>query len=51
MSKSMTMTVAECDAATRLSWHAVVMGYKSWKIDNEDGWMYIDNVKVQIANQ
>ena len=51
MSKSMTMTFAECDAATRLSWHAVVMGYKSWKIDNEDGWMYIDNVKVQIANQ
>ena len=51
MSKSMTMTIAECDAATRLSWHAAVMGYKSWKIDNEDGWMYIDNVKVQIANQ
>lgn len=48
--KSMTVIISGCDSNTRLSWHVVVMGYKSWKIDNADHWMYVDNIKVQIAN-
>lgn len=50
MSKSMTHIVSGCASDTRLSWHVVVMGYKSWKINNADHWIYIDNIKVQIAN-
>ncbi len=46
----MTGELKNCDSQTRLSWHVAGMGYKNWKIDNGNQWMYIDNVKVQIAN-
>ena len=50
MSLSMTSVLEDCGPQTRLSWHVAGMGYKNWKIDNGNQWMYIDNVKVQIAN-
>ena len=50
MSLSMTSVLEDCNPQTRLSWHVAGMGYKNWKIDNGNQWMYIDNVKVQIAN-
>ena len=49
LSKSMTYTISECSSSHRISWHVGHLGYKSWRIDNGYGWMYIDNVKVQIA--
>ena len=45
----MTYTIAGCTSEHRLSWHVGHMGYKSWKIDNGNGWMYVDNIKVQIV--
>ena len=45
----MTYTIADCTSEHRLSWHVGHMGYKSWKIDNGNGWMYVDNIKVQIV--
>ena len=48
LSKSMTYTITDCTSATRLSWHVAGMGYKNWKVDNGNQWMYIDNIKVQI---
>lgn len=49
LSKSMTYTISECSSSHRISWHVGHLGYKSWKIDNGYGWMYIDNIKVQIT--
>lgn len=49
LSKSMTYTITDCTSTTRLSWHVAGMGYKNWKIDNGNQWMYIDNIKVQIT--
>lgn len=46
---SMTYNINDCTSAHRLSWHVAGMGYKSWKINNGNQWMYVDNVKVQIA--
>ena len=48
--KSMTCTFNDCTENTRLTWHVVGMGYKNWKINNGTDWMYLDNVRVQIAN-
>lgn len=45
----MTYTIAGCTSAHRLSWHVGHMGYKWLKIDNGNGWMYVDNIKVQIV--
>lgn len=45
----MTYTIAGCTSAHRLSWHVGHMGYKNFKIDNGNGWMYVDNIKVQIV--
>lgn len=45
----MTYTIADCTSEHRLSWHVGHMGYKNWKIDNGNGWMYVDNIKVQIV--
>lgn len=49
LTQSMTYTIEACTASHRISWHVGHMGYKSWKINNGYGWMYVDNVKVQIA--
>lgn len=49
LSKSMTYTITDCTSTTRLSWHVAGMGYKNFKIDNGNQWMYIDNIKVQIT--
>lgn len=49
LSKSMTYTISNCTSSHRISWHVGHLGYKSWKINNGYGWMYIDNIKVQIA--
>ena len=46
---AMTYTIADCTSKHRLSWHVGHMGYKSWKINNGNGWMYVDNIKVQIV--
>ncbi len=45
----MTYTIAGCTSAHRLSWHVGHMGYKWLKIDDGNGWMYVDNIKVQIV--
>jgi hypothetical protein len=49
LSKSMTYTITDCTSTTRLSWHVAGMGYKNFKVDNGNQWMYIDNIKVQIT--
>lgn len=48
LSKSMTYTISDCTSSHRISWHVGHMGYKSFKVNNGYGWMYIDNIKVQI---
>lgn len=48
--KTMECTFNDCTPNTRLTWHVVGMGYKSLKINNGTDWMYLDNVRVQIAN-
>ena len=45
----MTYTIAGCTSAHRLSWHVGHMGFMRWNIDNGNGWMYVDNIKVQIV--
>lgn len=45
----MEYTISSCTSSHRLSWHVGHMGYQSWKINNGYGWLYIDNIKVQIA--
>lgn len=49
LTQSMTYTIEACTSLHRISWHVGHMGYKSWKINNGYGWMYVDNVKVQIS--
>lgn len=49
LTKSMTHTISDCTSSHRISWHVGHLGYKSWKINNGCGWMYIDNVRVQIV--
>ena len=50
MSMSMTTILEGCDRQTRLSWNVAGMGFKWFKIDNGNQMLYIDNIKVQIAN-
>lgn len=45
---SMTSTFSDCTSATRLTWHVVAMGKGG--ISNSNTWLYVDNVKVKIAN-
>lgn len=47
--QTMTYNIKGCTSSHRLSWHVGHMGYKSFKIDNGYGWMYVDNIKVQIV--
>ena len=49
LSKSMTYTISDCTSSHRISWHVGHLGYKNWAINNGYGWLYIDNIKVQIA--
>ena len=49
LTQSMTYTIETCTSQHRISWHVGHMGYKSFKINNGYGWMYVDNVKVQIV--
>lgn len=49
LTQSMTYTINNCTSSHRISWHVGHMGYKNFKIDNGYGWMYVDNVKVQIV--
>lgn len=49
LSQSMTYTIEACTASHRISWHVGHLGYKSWKINNGYGWMYVDDIKVQIV--
>jgi hypothetical protein len=49
LTKSMTHTISDCTSSHRISWHVGHLGYKSWKINNGCGWMYIDNVRVSIV--
>lgn len=44
---SMTSTFSDCTSATRLTWHVVAMGKGG--ISNSNTWLYVDNVKVKIA--
>jgi hypothetical protein len=50
LSRSMTYNISNCTSSHRITWHVGHMGYKSFKINNGYGWMYVDNIKVQIAN-
>ncbi len=50
LSQSMTYNITNCTSSHRITWHVGHMGYKSFKINNGYGWMYVDNIKVQIAN-
>ena len=47
--QTMTYNIKGCTSSHRLSWHVGHMGYKNFKIDNGYGWMYVDNIKVQIV--
>jgi hypothetical protein len=49
LTQSMTYTIKNCTSSHRISWHVGHMGYKNLRIDNGYGWMYVDNVKVQIV--
>ena len=49
LSKSMTYTISNCTSSHRISWHVGHLGYKNFKVNNGYGWMYIDNIKVQIV--
>jgi hypothetical protein len=49
LTQSMTYTINNCTSSHRISWHVGHLGYKNFKIDNGYGWMYVDNVKVQIV--
>ena len=49
LNQSMTYTIDDCTSSHRISWHVGHLGYKSWKINNGCGWMYIDNVRVSIV--
>lgn len=49
LANSMTYSITDCTSSHRISWHVVVLGFKRWATSNQDGWMYIDNIKVQIA--
>lgn len=49
LTQSMTYNINGCTSEHRLSWHVGNMGYKSLRIDNGYSWMYVDNIKVQIA--
>lgn len=46
---SMTYSINECTANHRISWHVMQYGYKAWKINNDYGVLYVDNIKVQIV--
>jgi hypothetical protein len=50
LSRSMTYNITNCTSSHRITWHVGHMGYKNFKINNGYGWMYVDNIKVQIAN-
>ena len=45
---SFTSVFEDCTSATRLTWHVVAMG--TGGISNANTWIYVDNVKVKIAN-
>lgn len=45
---SFTSKYEDCTSATRLTWHVVAMG--SGGISNANTWLYVDNVRVKIAN-
>lgn len=47
--QTMTYNIKGCTSSHRLSWHVGHMGYKKYKVDNGYGWMYVDNIKVQIV--
>ena len=48
---SMTSTFDDCTSATRLTWHVVAMGKGGlFDANNANTWLYVDNVKVKIAN-
>ena len=49
LTQSMSYIIDACTSSHRISWHVGHMGYQSWKINNGYGWMYVDNVKVQIV--
>ena len=48
---SMTSTFDDCTSATRLTWHVVAMGKGGlFDANNANTWLYVDNVRVKIAN-
>ena len=48
---NMEYTISNCTSNHRLSWHVMQYGYKSWKINNDTGYLYVDNIKVQIVRE
>lgn len=46
---NMEYTINNCTSNHRLSWHVMQYGYKSFKINNDIGYLYVDNIKVQIV--
>lgn len=49
VTQSMTHTMKDCNAANRISWQIRATGSGSF-ISNGNQWMFIDNIRVQIAN-
>lgn len=49
LTQSMTYNISGCTSSHRISWHVAHMGYKSWQINNGYSWLYIDNIRVSIA--
>ena len=48
---SMTSEFEDCNSATRITWHVVAMGKGGiFDANNANTWLYVDNVRVKIAN-
>ena len=48
ITQSMTYTISSCTSAHRLSWQITGMG-RTYSISNGNQWMFIDNIRVSIA--
>ncbi|MBR5138784.1 MAG: hypothetical protein IKV12_04465 [Alistipes sp.] len=50
-SKNMEYYIDSCTSYHRLSWHVMQYGFKRWATNNDTGYLYIDNIKVQIVRE
>ena len=46
--KTLEYDLNNCTSSHRLTWHVMQYGYKRWAVNNDYGWLYVDDIKVQI---